>query len=173
MHTPSGPSKGSGFSGALRWGSFFTATVTLTGLLVLGLQAGTHPAGAAGTTWYAYAKGSASSPTTCPQSTTTSQQCTLAQALSLAKAGDTVALATPGKAGHYVGNWTLNPAGTSSSAPLIIEPASGVSKPVLDGNHGSAAHCGTTACNGPVLTVGTPPARSALTVHPRGRAPRL
>jgi hypothetical protein len=98
----------------VHWGSLFAATFTLASLLVLGLQAGTHPAWAAGTTWYAYAKGTATSPTTCPQSTTTSQRCTLAQALSLAGAGDTVALATPGKAGHYVGNWTVNPAGTSS-----------------------------------------------------------
>jgi len=156
---PTGPSKSmrTGFRRAVRWVPLLAATLTLAGLLVLGLQAGTHPAGAAGTTWYAYASGGAASPTTCPQSTTTSQQCTLAQALSLAKAGDTVALATPGKTGHYVGNWTLNPAGTSSSARLTIEPASGVANPVLDGNHGNSAHCGTTACNGPVLTVGTPP----------------
>ncbi len=153
--TSTGPSKRPGFT-AVRWGPLVAATITLAGLLVLGLAAGT-PAGAAGTTWYAYAKGGATSPTTCPQSTTASQQCTLAQALSFAGAGDTVALATPGKTGHYVGNWTVNPAGTSSSTPLSIEPASGVSNPVLDGNHGSAAHCGTTACNGPVLTVGTPP----------------
>ncbi len=157
----------------MRGGSLCAATCTLTGLLVLGLQAGTHPAGAAGTTWYAYAKGSTTSPTTCPQSTTASQQCTLAQALSLAKDGDTVALATPGKAGHYVGNWGVNPAGTSSSTPLTIEPASGVAHPILDGNNGKAKGCGTAACNGPVLTVGTPPARSACTVHPLGRAPRL
>jgi len=140
-----------------RWVSMFVSTVTLAAALVLGLQAGTPAAGAAGTTWYAYAKGAATSPTSCPQSTTASQQCTLAQALSLAKAGDTVALATPGGTAHYVGNWTVNPAGTSSSAPLTIEPAAGVSSPVLDGNHGRAAACGTSACNGTVLTVGTPP----------------
>jgi hypothetical protein len=44
---------------------------------------------------------------------------------------------------------------------------------VLDGNHGSAAHCGTTACNGPVLTVGTPPGQlSASGGAPPARAPR-
>jgi len=91
MHAPSGASKGTGYSAALRWGSLLTATFTLTGLLVLGPQVGTHPAGAAGITWYAYVEGSATSPTTCPLSTTASQQCTLAQALSLAKADDSVA----------------------------------------------------------------------------------
>jgi hypothetical protein len=138
----------------MRWGSLFAATFTLAGLLlVLGLPAGAPPAEAAGTTWYAYAKGGATSPTTCLHSTTTSQQCTLAQALSLAGAGDTVALATPGKAGHYVGNWTVDPAGTSPSAQLTIEPAAGVAHPILDGNNGKARGCGTAACSGPVLTI--------------------
>ena len=67
-----------------------------------------------------------------------------------------VALATPGKTAHYVGNWTVNLSGTSSSAPLTIEPALSVSNPVLDGNFGKGSGCGTAACNGPVLTVGTP-----------------
>jgi hypothetical protein len=73
----------------------------------------------------------------------------------LAKAGDTVALATPGKTGHYVGNWTVATSDTSPSAPLTIRPAPGVRNPVLDGNHGKATGCQTKACNGPVLTIGS------------------
>ena len=92
-------------------------------------------ASASGMVLYAYAKGGASSPTSCPQTASTSQQCTLAEALSLAKAGSTVVLATPGGMGHYVGNWTVATQGTSAS-PLTIEPAPGVSGPVLDGNRG-------------------------------------
>ncbi len=55
------------------------------------------PASAAGATWYAYAGGGATgTPSTCPQTTTTSDQCTLMEALSAAAAGDIVFLATPG-----------------------------------------------------------------------------
>ena len=115
----------------------------------------TTTASAGATTLYAYATGGATSATSCPQSTTTSQQCTLAAALSLAKAGESVALATPGKAGHYVGNWSVTTSGTSSSAPLTIKPAPGVTNPTLDGNHGKPAGCQTKACDGPVLTIGS------------------
>ena len=104
-----------------------------------GVLGATTTAAAGATTLYAYAAGGATSPTSCPQTTTTSQQCTLADALSPAKVGDTVALATPGKAGHYVGNWSVATSGTSSAAPLTIKPAPGVTNPVLDGNHGRAA----------------------------------
>jgi hypothetical protein len=120
-----------------------------------GVLGATTTASAGATTLYAYAAGGATSPTSCPQTTTASQQCTLAGALTLAKAGDTVALATPGKAGHYVGNWTVATSGTSSSAPLTIKPAPGVTDPVLDGNHGKATGCHTKACNGSVLTIGS------------------
>ena len=89
-----------------------------------------------------------------PPRPATSEQCTLAGALSLAKAGGTVALATPAKTGHYVGNWSVATSSTSSSAPLTIKPAPGVSGPVLDGNHGKPAGCRTKACDGPVLTIG-------------------
>jgi hypothetical protein len=65
-----------------------------------------------------------------------------------------VALATPGHTGHYVGNWTVGTLGTSAVAPVTIMPAPGVAHPILDGNHGDRAGCRTTACNGPVLTVG-------------------
>jgi len=115
----------------------------------------TTTASAGATTLYAYAAGGATSPTSCPRTTTKSQECTLAAALSLAKAGESVALATPGKAGHYVGNWSVTTSGTSSSAPLTIKPAPGVTNPTLDGNHGKPAGCQTKACDGPVLTIGS------------------
>ena len=117
------------------------------------------PASAAGATWYAYAGGGATgTPSTCPQTTTTSDQCTLMEALSAAAAGDIVFLATPGGSGtgeaDYVGNWTVSTSGTSSSAPLTIEPASGVADPTLDGNGGSnSSPCSTLGCDGPVLTI--------------------
>ena len=134
---------------------FLAAGLPTLFIAALGLVVTAPPASAGATTLYAYAAGGAVSPTSCPQTATTSQQCTLAAALSLAKAGATVALATPGKAGHYVGNWSVSTSATSSSAPLIIKPAPGVTGPVLDGNHGKPAGCQTKACDGPVLTIGS------------------
>ena len=127
---------------------FFTGTA-------LGLVMTAPPTSAGATTLYAYAAGGATSPTSCPHTATRSEQCTLAEALSLAKAGGTVALATPGKTRHYVGNWSVATSGTSSSAPLTIKPAPGVTSPVLDGNHGKPAACQTKTCNGPILTIGS------------------
>jgi hypothetical protein len=46
----------------------------------------------------------------------------------------------------------------------------GVANPVLDGNHGSSAHCATAACNGPVLTVGTPPGQLGAAGSPPAEA---
>ncbi len=136
-----------------------------SGLVLLSVMAlspvGAAPASAAGATWYAYAGGGATgTPSTCPQTTTTSDQCTLMEALSDAAAGDIVFLATPGGSGtgeaDYVGNWAVSTSGTSASAPLTIEPASGVANPTLDGNGGSSSSpCSTSACNGPVLTIGS------------------
>ena len=119
--------------------------------------AGGAPALATGTTWYAYVGGGAPgpSPASCPLSTVPADQCTLTEALAAAGAGDIVALATPGASGHYVGNWTIGTPATSPGAPVTIEPAAGVSSPVLDGNLGNAAGCTTPSCAGPVLTVGT------------------
>ncbi len=53
-----------------------------------------------------------------------------------------------------MGNWVADTARTTSSVPLTVRPAAGVVGPILDGNNGQGAGCGTTACNGPVLTVG-------------------
>jgi hypothetical protein len=132
---------------------------SLSTLLTAALSSvvGAAPASGTGLTLYAYAKGGASSPANCPQTTTTSDQCTLAEALSLAKAGSTVALATPGAVGHYVGNWTVGTKGTTAAAPVTIAPAPGVSIPVLDGNRGNSTGCSTAAwapCSGPILTIG-------------------
>jgi Chlamydia polymorphic membrane protein (Chlamydia_PMP) repeat len=104
-------------------------------------------------TLYAYAGRGAIGPTTCPRTTTGSRECTLAEALSKSVAGSTIALATPGRKGHYVGNWTVSTLAFSPSAPLTIEPALGVADPTLDGNHGKATGCQTKICNGPVLTI--------------------
>jgi hypothetical protein len=90
----------------------------------------------------------------CPTKYDPAFGCSLGEALSQARAGDTVALATPGASGHYVGNWSVLTAGTSSAAPLTIEPALRVADPILDGNKGKSKGCQTTACNGPVLTIG-------------------
>jgi hypothetical protein len=102
---------------------------------------------------YAYATGTSPAPG-CPAERRPSQGCSLGQALSQAHAGATVALATPGNSGHYVGNWTVATLGTSSSAPLTIAPAPGITNPILDGNQGESVGCQTKACAGPVLTMG-------------------
>ena len=59
-----------------------------------------------------------------------------------------------GRAGAYVGNWTVSALGTTSSQPITIEPAPGVVQPTLGGNTGQSTGCGTSTCDGPVLTVG-------------------
>ncbi len=146
--------RGFGSTGFVRLS--MAAAIVVGGFLVAGVNLlGAAPATAASTTWYAYALGEASSPTSCPETTTTSDECTLTQALGLAIAGDTVALATSGAEGtpatYYVGNFTVA-TGTSGS-PLTVEPASGVTDPILDGNSGSSSGCPTTVCDGPVLTI--------------------
>jgi hypothetical protein len=83
-----------------------------------------------------------------------SQQCSLALALSLAVAGQSVELATPGDVGVYRGNWAVLTLRTSGARPVTIEPASSRARPVLSGNGGRTAGCGTPSCDGPVLTVG-------------------
>jgi hypothetical protein len=145
-------------------GRSITAGALLVAVVVPGLRAAdtalgpvaaVSPTSAATTTLYAYAGGGATSPASCPRTSTTSGQCTLAEALSRASAGSTVALATPGGSGHYVGNWAIRTSGSSSSAPLTIEPAPGITNPTLDGNHGNSTGCQTKACDGPVLAVGS------------------
>jgi len=98
---------------------------------------GASSASAAGVrTLYAYGGGGATSPTSCPKTTRASEKCTLAEALALSVAGSTVALATPGSKGHYIGNWTVSTRAFSASAPVTLKPAPGVADPTLDGNQG-------------------------------------
>ena len=120
---------------------------------VLSLVATTLPARASTAPEYAYATATTSGLATCPQTSVASQECTLAEALSLVAPGGAVALATPGSTAHYVGNWAVGTSGTSSSEPVTIGPAAGVANPVLDGNNGSATGCQTPVCSGAVLTI--------------------
>jgi len=142
----------------LRTGATGSILLLGLGLTFVGTALGlvvAQPASADASALYAYATGGAIGPMNCPKTGATSKQCTLGEALSLAKAGSIVALVTPGTAKHYVGNWTVTTSGTSSSVPLTIKPAPGVTNPVLDGNHGKRAGCQTAACNGPILTIGS------------------
>ena len=122
------------------------------------------PAGAAGprvapTPLYAYAGGSATSPTSCPADITHNPavECSLAQALTLVgghvATDQLVYLATPGSSASYVGNWSPDLANTTAADPLVIQPAPGlVQAPVLDGNSGLATGCATGTCNNAILT---------------------
>ncbi len=101
---------------------------------------------------FAYADG-AGTPFGCPSETMSSEGCSLAQALSVTVAGDSVLLATAGSVSHYAGNWTLGTSGTSAGLRVTIAPASGVEAPVLDGNLGKSAGCSTASCDGPILAV--------------------
>jgi hypothetical protein len=111
---------------------------------------------------YAYADGAATTPTSCPEDTNDplvpADECDLAQALALAVGGETLYLATPGGSGtgeaDYSGNWTVDPPSTSSTEPLTIQPAPGITNPTLDGNQGKSTGCTTATCTQAVLTVG-------------------
>jgi hypothetical protein len=120
----------------------------------LSLGAGASAARAA--TWYAYAGATgAGAVPACPATPSIAAQCSLAQALASASAGDTVDLATSGAgagAESYVGNWTVATPGTSPGSPLTIEPAPGVIDPTLDGDNGNDAGCTTASCAHAVLT---------------------
>ncbi|MGD0394055.1 MAG: Ig-like domain repeat protein [Acidimicrobiales bacterium] len=116
------------------------------------------PAGAAASTWYAYPSGTSMSSSSCPQTSTSADQCSLTQALADATAGDTVALAVSGTNGttssYYVGNFSISTAGTSASSPITVAPAAGVNDPIIDGDDNPGFEtCPTTTCDGPVLTV--------------------
>jgi hypothetical protein len=111
--------------------------LVLSGVVAGGLGIfGVHPVGATDVSWFAYAGGTSISTTSCPWTSTVASQCSLTQALSDARAGDNVLLATPGSSAHYDGNFTI---GTS----MNVRPAAGVVNPVLDGDGGT----------GPVVTV--------------------
>jgi predicted lipoprotein with Yx(FWY)xxD motif len=131
---------------------FAALSLTATALVLVGAP---PPATAAArhTVLYAYADGGSSVPG-CPDREDPARGCSLGDALSRARGGDTVALATPGRRGHYVGNWAVATRSTSALDPLTITAAPGVAGPVLDGNHGKAKGCGTRYCSGAVLVLG-------------------
>ncbi len=143
-------------AGGARWRSGIGAGVALFVVAggALEVTGAASPASASVTTWYAYVHGEARSPTSCPETGNVTEQCALDEALSKATAGSRVDLASSGQGGVYVGNWTVSTPGTTSLAPLFIRPAAGVRQPVLGGNRGQPAGCGTATCDGPVLTIG-------------------
>ena len=131
---------------------FAALSFTATGLVLVGAPPAATAA-AQHRVLYAYANGASSIPG-CPAREDPVRGCSLGDALSQARGGDTVALATPGRRGHYVGNWAVATRSTSSPEPLTIAPAPGVAGPVLDGNHGQAKGCGTRYCSGAVVVIG-------------------
>ena len=62
--------------------------------------------------------------------------CTLTTALGVIPAGGTIELVTPGSVADYVGQFSVNLSGTSSTEPITIEPATGVTNPTINGNNG-------------------------------------
>ncbi|HEY4928689.1 MAG TPA: hypothetical protein VIH95_06020, partial [Acidimicrobiales bacterium] len=107
---------------------------------------------------YAYAGGTAASPTSCPADAThtPSVECSLDDALTVAAglpaANQIIDLATAGASAHYVGNWTTDLNRTTSAGPLTIQPAPGLtSVPVLDGNNGLSTNCTTGSCTDAIL----------------------
>jgi len=138
-------------------GSLSASLATVASLLALTVTTQTVvvPSASAATVLFAFAAGGApASQTSCPASSVVPERCSLALALSLAGPGDTVELATPGGGGVYRGNWRVSTESTSAARPVTIEPASPGTRPVLSGNGGQTAGCGTPSCDGPVLTVG-------------------
>ncbi|HEX4160946.1 MAG TPA: Ig-like domain-containing protein [Acidimicrobiales bacterium] len=131
--------------------------VTMAGALGAVALSGAAPAGAIGSTYYAYPAGGTTTPLSCPQTTIVADQCTLTQALAVVGAGDTVALAVAGiesdPSTWYVGNFSVSGGSGGLASPLVIEPAAGVSNPILDGNGGSSIGCPTGSCNLAVLTI--------------------
>ena len=97
--------------GAKGWARCAAAGLGLALLPFMALTLVTEaPAHASGTTLYAYADGGLPTamvpPASCPSTTTTADQCTLAEALTAAATGDTIDLATPGTTPYY-GNWDV------------------------------------------------------------------
>ena len=62
--------------------------------------------------------------------------CSLATALSYATPGTTIDLVTPGSTASYVGNFTIATPNTTSTAPVTVQPATGVINATLDGASG-------------------------------------
>ena len=143
--------------GTKRWAKCAATGIGMALLPFMALTLVTDaPAQATGTTLYAYVGGGASSPTSCPQTTTVPSQCTLTQAIGLvdlATSGSTVYLATAGTssiATHYVGNWA-----PLTGTALTIQPASGISNPILDGtgSHGAVLTLHDVSLTATALTI--------------------
>jgi predicted outer membrane repeat protein len=119
-------------------------------------DAGAFETGGTPPTFYAYASGAATT-ATCPQTSTTADQCSLATALADVSPGDTVVLATPDTGGGsaYVGNWSVDTLGTSSGVPVTLTAPAG-SNATLSARAGdnSSDSCSTGSCDGTILTVG-------------------
>lgn len=134
---------------ALAWGATAVAAQPAAADSAVATQA------ASATSLYAYALGGAApSAKSCRATSKASAECSLGTALALAKAGETVYLATAGDVASYVGNFSLDPTGTSTSEPVTIKPAHAGSDPTLDGDASGTAACTTAACDGSVLTMG-------------------
>ncbi|HEV8065259.1 MAG TPA: PQQ-binding-like beta-propeller repeat protein [Acidimicrobiales bacterium] len=100
--------------------------------------------------YFAYPRGAAAAPSACPATVAAASECTLTQALALVPAGGKVLLASDSR---FYGNFSVSTARTSSSDPVTIAPASGVTNPIIDGDESKAVTCPTTACDGAALTV--------------------
>lgn len=107
---------------------------------------------------YAYPEGGSVTPSTCPLSSTPTNECSLTDALELVAPGDTIYLSSPtSSAPVFVGNYTINtPGGSFTIKPRV--PATSAARrnegAYLDGNFGSEDGCTTEVeCDGPILTV--------------------
>jgi hypothetical protein len=105
---------------------------SVVGVFGLTSVAAVGPAAATGTTLYAGATMSATG-----SACSLVSPCSLSTALAQVTAGGIVALVTAGTTAHYDGGFSVSTAGTSAIAPVTIEPAPGVSGPILDGGGGS------------------------------------
>jgi hypothetical protein len=147
--SPPGPR---GRDGRRRTGTLWAGSCLLLG----GLAVTAAPAAASPVVSTLYAASTAQGAADC---SSVANACDLATALNDAIAGTTVLLVTAGVEGtsssYYVGNWTVDPSGTTALSQVTVEPYAGVVGPILDGNGGQSAGCPTTSCAGSVLTIGS------------------
>ena len=122
------------------------ACVMVGGLVTVGVEAAS---GSAPVTLYAAV--AASGLANC---SSVANACTLLTALADTAAGDVVALVTAGVEGttstYFSGGFSIATAGTSATFPVVIEPAPGVSDPILDG---AGAHTVLTVTNNMYLVI--------------------
>jgi trimeric autotransporter adhesin len=108
------------------------ACLLLGGLSTLSTLGVSAAGGAAPVTLYAGASASGSANCSSP-----ANACTLSTAIGDTAPGDVVALVTAGVEGsastYYSGGFSIGTPGTSAALPVVIEPAPGVTNPILDG----------------------------------------